>query len=146
MISDLLTLFILHCLAVMDDVRPSYQTRSVKVTSITSIGSNHFLSNALHPNQDPALITINIPLVNNRKGSLLPAGPGPGLGVGQGPALGLVPDPSQLRFSISVPGEVMARSAAESRLSRARSLPAKYHYQPSSAMLLGHSRHCRWRR
>lgn len=130
-----LTLFILHCLTVMDEVRPSFQNPSVKTTSnsSTSITSNAFPPNNLHPNQDPVVNpgTINIPLVNNRKGSLLPKGLGPG------------PDPSKLRLSISGPGDVMGRSLAESRLNRARSLPVKYRYHPSNAMLLSHSRHCR---
>ncbi|XP_062256879.1 calcium-activated potassium channel subunit alpha-1a isoform X1 [Platichthys flesus] len=115
----------------MDEVRPSFQNQSVKTTGCTpaSITSNEFLPNALHPNQDPLVRpgTINIPLVNNRKGSLLPAGRGP--------------HPSKLRFSISGPGDVTARSLAESRLNRARSLPVKYRYHPSNAMLLSHSRH-----
>lgn len=130
-----LTLFILHCLTVMGEVRPSFQNRSVKTTGCTStsITSNASLPNTLHPSQDPLVkpATINVPLVNNRKGSLLPVGPGPGA------------DPSRLRLSISGPGDVKARSLAESRLNRARSLPVKYRYHPSNAMLLGHSRHCR---
>ncbi|XP_038592793.1 calcium-activated potassium channel subunit alpha-1a isoform X6 [Micropterus salmoides] len=117
----------------MDEVRPSFQNPSVKTTSnsSTSITSNAFPPNNLHPNQDPVVNpgTINIPLVNNRKGSLLPKGLGPG------------PDPSKLRLSISGPGDVMGRSLAESRLNRARSLPVKYRYHPSNAMLLSHSRH-----
>lgn len=133
--ADFLTLFILHCLTVMDEVRPSFQNRSIKTTGFTStaITSNAFLPNTLHPNQDPLVnpASINIPLVNNRKGSLLPRGPGPG------------PDPSKLRLSISGPGDVAARSRVESRLNRARSLPVKYRYHPSNAMLLSHSRHCR---
>lgn len=133
--ADFLTLFILHCLTVTDEVRPSYQNRSIKTTgcSSTSIASNAFLPNTVHPNQDPLVNpgSISIPLVNNRKGSLLP----------RGPRLGA--DPSKLRLSISGPGEVMARSLTESRLNRARSLPVKYRYHPSNAMLLSHSRHCR---
>ncbi|XP_069394129.1 calcium-activated potassium channel subunit alpha-1a isoform X1 [Paralichthys olivaceus] len=119
------------CKRLMDEVRPSFQNCSVKTTGCTSasITSNEFLPNTLHPNQDPLVSpgTINIPLVNNRKGSLLPTGPRP--------------DPSKLRFSISGPGDVTARSRAESRLNRARSLPVKYRYHPSNAMLLSHSRH-----
>ncbi|XP_054874946.1 calcium-activated potassium channel subunit alpha-1a isoform X2 [Amphiprion ocellaris] len=120
------------CKRLMDEVRPSIQNRSVKTTGCnsTSITSNAFLPNALHPNQD---LLVNpgthIPLVNNRKGSLLPMGPGPRA------------DPSQLRLSISGPGDVAARSLAESRLNRASSLPVKYRYHPSNAMLLSHSRH-----
>ncbi|KAI3362703.1 hypothetical protein L3Q82_001770 [Scortum barcoo] len=121
------------CKRLMDEVRPSFQNRSVKTTGCTStsITSNAFLPNTLHPNQEPLVHpgTINIPLVNNRKGSLLPMGPGPG------------PDPSKLRLSISGPGDVAARSLADSRLNRARSLPVKYRYHPSNAMLLSHSRH-----
>ncbi|XP_044070175.1 calcium-activated potassium channel subunit alpha-1a isoform X9 [Siniperca chuatsi] len=120
------------CNLVMDEVRP-FRNRSVKTTGCisTSITSNAFPPNNLHPNQDPVVNpgTINIPLVNNRKGSLLPMGLGPG------------PDPSKLRLSISGPGDVMGRSLAESRLNRARSLPVKYRYHPSNAMLLSHSRH-----
>jgi len=119
----------------MDDVRPSFQNRSVKTTGCisTSITSTAFLPDTLHPNQEPRFNrgTANIPLVNNRKGSLLPVRPGPGV------------DPSQLRLSISGPGDRVARALAESRLNRARSLPVKYRYQPSNAMLLSHSRHCR---
>ncbi|XP_078016869.1 calcium-activated potassium channel subunit alpha-1a isoform X15 [Epinephelus lanceolatus] len=117
----------------MDEVRPSFQNRSVKTTGCnsTSITTNAFLPNNLHPNQEPLFNPgkLNIPLVNNRKGSLLPMGPGPGA------------DPSKLRLSISGPGDVAARSLAESRLNRARSLPVKYRYHPSNAMLLSHSRH-----
>lgn len=127
--------FILHCLTVMDEVRPSFQNRSVKTTGCasTSITSNAFLPNTLQPNQDPLVNSgsFNIPLVNNRKGSLLPRGPGPRA------------DPSKLRLSISGPGDVAARPLAESRLNRARSLPVKYRYHPSNAMLLSHSRHRR---
>ena len=119
----------------MDEVRPSFHNRSVKTTGCTStsITSNAFLPNTLHPNQEPLFNpgTTNVPLVNNRKGSLLPMGPGPGA------------NPSKLRLSISGPGDVAARSLAESRLNRARSLPVKYRYHPSNAMLLSHSRHCR---
>ncbi|TKS85697.1 Calcium-activated potassium channel subunit alpha-1 BK channel BKCA alpha [Collichthys lucidus] len=118
------------CKRLMDEVRPSFQNRSVKTTGCTStsITSNAFLHNTLHPDQDPLVnqSKINIPLVNNRKGSLLPMGPGPGA------------DPSKLRLSISGPGDVAARSLAESRLNRARSLPVKYRYHPSNAMLLSH--------
>lgn len=125
--------FILHCLTVMDDVRPSFQSRSVKATGCTaaSITSNEFLSNTLHPNQDPLVNpgSVNIPLVNNRKGSVLPVGPRP--------------DHLQLRLSISGPGDATARSLAERRLNRARSLPVKYRFHSSNAMLLSHSRHCR---
>lgn len=130
-----LTLFILHCLTVMDELRPPFQNRLIKTTGCTStsITSNAFLPNTLHPNQDPLVnpASINIPLVNNRKGSLLPKGPRPRV------------DPSKLRLSISGPGDTAARSLAESRLSRACSLPVKYRYHPSNAMLLSHSRHCR---
>ncbi|XP_067466356.1 calcium-activated potassium channel subunit alpha-1a isoform X1 [Thunnus thynnus] len=120
------------CKRLKDEVRPSFQKRSVKTTgsTSTSITSNAFLPNTLHPNQDPLVSPgpINIPLVNNRKGSLLLKGPGPGA------------DPSKLRFSISGPGGTVARSLAESRLNRARSLPVKYRYHPSNSMLLSHSR------
>lgn len=120
----------------MDEVRTSFQNRSVKTagcSSTSATASNALLPNTLHPTQDPLLSpgTVNVPLVNNRKGSLLPVGPGPGAG------------PSKLRLSISGPGDTRAISLAESRLNRARSLPVKYRYHPSNAMLLGHSRHCR---
>lgn len=126
-----LSSFIFHCLTVTDDVRPTFQNRSVKTTGCTSITPNAFQPNTLHPNPDPLVnqTTINVPLVNNRKGSLLPPGP--------------APDPSKLRLSISGPGDAAARALAESRLNRARSLPVKYRYHPSNAMLLSHSRHCR---
>ncbi|XP_056291172.1 calcium-activated potassium channel subunit alpha-1-like isoform X2 [Pseudoliparis swirei] len=121
------------CNLVMDEVRPSFQNRSVKTTGCnsTSTTTNAFLPDNLHPNQDPLFNPgkRSIPLVNNRKGSLLPMGPGP------------ASDPSKLRFSISGPGDVVARSQAASRLNRARSLPMKYRYHPSNAMLLSHSTH-----
>ncbi|KAM8851620.1 calcium-activated potassium channel subunit alpha-1a isoform 10-T10 [Synchiropus picturatus] len=114
------------CNLVTDEVRPTFQNRSVKTTGCTSITSNAFQPNTLHPNPDPLVnqSTVNVPLVNNRKGSLLP--------------LGQAPDPSKLRLSISGPGDAAARSLAESRLNRARSLPVKYRYHPSNAMLLSH--------
>lgn len=119
----------------MDEVRPSFQKRSVKTTAgaSTSITANAFPPDSLQASQDPLVSSgsVNIPLVNNRKGSLLPRGPGPGAG------------PPKLRLSLSGPGDVAARSLAESRLNRARSLPVKYRYHPSNAMLLSHSRHCR---
>lgn len=119
----------------MDEVRPSFQSRSVKTTAgaSTSIAANAFPPDSLQASQDPLVSSgsVNIPLVNNRKGSLLPRAPGPGAG------------PSKLRLSLSGPGDVAARSLAESRLNRARSLPVKYRYHPSNAMLLSHSRHCR---
>lgn len=122
-------------LTVMDEGRPSFPKRSVKTTGCnsTSITSNAFLSNNLHPNKEPLFNPgkPNISLVNNRKGSLLPLGPGARA------------DPSLLRLSVSGPGDVAARTLAESRLNRARSLPVKYRYHPSNAMLLSHSRHCR---
>lgn len=128
-------------LTVSDDVRPSFQNRSIKTTGCASTSniSNAFLPDTLHPNQDLPLNpgSLSIPLVNNRKGSLLPRRPAPA----PGPGLGA--DPSKLRLSISGPGDVAARPLAESRLSRARSLPVKYRYHPSNAMLLSHSRHCR---
>lgn len=130
-----LTSFILHCLTVMDEVRPSFQNRSIKTIGCisTSITTNAYLPNSVHPSQDPLVNPgpVNIPLVNNRKGSLLPVGPRRGA------------DASQLRFSISGPGDVVARPLAESRLNRACSLPVKYRYHPSNAMLLCHSRNCR---
>lgn len=109
---------ILHCLTVKEEVRPSFQKRSIKITSC-SITANSLLPIAQQPSQDALLSPgpAHVPLVNNRKGSLLPAGPC---------------DPAQLRLSIS-----------ESRLNRARSLPVKYRYHPSNAMLHNQSRHCR---
>ncbi|XP_075894561.1 calcium-activated potassium channel subunit alpha-1 isoform X2 [Nelusetta ayraudi] len=121
------------CKRLMDEVRPSFQNRSVKTSAgaSTSIAANAFPPVSLQANQDPLVSSgsFNVPLVNNRKGSLLPRGPGPGAG------------PSKLRLSLSGPGDVAARSLAESRLNRARSLPVKYRYHPSNAMLLSHSRH-----
>ncbi|TNN78502.1 Calcium-activated potassium channel subunit alpha-1 [Liparis tanakae] len=118
------------CKRLMDEVRPSFQNRSVKTTGCnsTSTTTNAFLPDNSHPNKDPLFNPgkRNIPLVNNRKGSLLPMGPRP------------ASDPSKLRFSISGPGDVVARSQAASRLNRARSLPMKYRYHPSNAMLLSH--------
>lgn len=75
-----------------------------------------------------------VPLVNNRKGSLLPPG------VGLGPHGGF-----RISTSGSGRGDTAGRALAEqSRLSRARSLPVKYCYHPSNASLHGHSsRACR---
>lgn len=121
----------------MAEVRPSFQNRSVKTTGCNSSSStttNAFLlPDNLPPDQDPLFNPgkLNIPLVNNRKGSLPPTGPASGS------------HPSQLRLSISGPGDVVTRSKAEGRLNRARSLPVKYRYHPSNATLLSHSRHCR---
>ncbi|XP_049592917.1 calcium-activated potassium channel subunit alpha-1a isoform X1 [Syngnathus scovelli] len=116
------------CNLVTDDVRPSFQKRSVKTSGCpsTAITSNTFSPNALQSNQNASVKpgAINIPLVNNRKGSLLPT-----------PAA----RHTKLRLSISVPED--ARSLAESRLNRARSLPVKYRYHPSNAMLHSHSSH-----
>lgn len=138
-ISPLNCVSILHCLTVSDEVRPSFQNRSIKPTGCASasITSNASLPDAVRPNQDPPPNPgpLSVPLVNNRKGSLLPRRPGAGAGAGA--------DPSKLRLSISGPGDVAAGPLAESRLSRARSLPVKYRYHPSNAMLLSHSRHCR---
>ncbi|CAB1343840.1 unnamed protein product [Coregonus sp. 'balchen'] len=136
-----LTLFILHCLTVKDEVRSALQNQSIKISNCTAPSSN-ITSNAMHPqapprpsrhkdppaprDADPA-----VPLVNNRKGSLLP----PGVGLGLGPHGGL-------RFSISGPsrGDGAGRALAEqSRLNRARSLPVKYRYHPSNATLHGRS-------
>lgn len=121
----------------MAEVRPSFQNRSVKTTGCNSSSSSttnaFLLPDNLPPDQDPLFNPgkLNIPLVNNRKGSLPPTGPASGS------------HPSQLRLSISGPGDVVTRSKAEGRLNRARSLPVKYRYHPSNATLLSHSRHCR---
>ncbi|TWW78960.1 Calcium-activated potassium channel subunit alpha-1 BK channel BKCA alpha [Takifugu flavidus] len=119
------------CKRLSDHVRPSFQKRSIKPTACasTSNTSNALLPDTLHPHQDPPLHPgpPSVPLVNNRKGSLLPRRP--------------EADPSKLRLSISGPGDMAARPLAQSRLNRARSLPVKYRYHPSNAMLLNHSRH-----
>ncbi|KAM9809402.1 calcium-activated potassium channel subunit alpha-1a isoform 39-T43 [Syngnathus typhle] len=117
------------CNLVTDDVRASFQKRSVKTSAgcpSTAITSNALSPNALQSNQNASVKpgAINVPLVNNRKGSLLPT-----------PAA----RHTKLRLSISVPED--ARSLAESRLNRARSLPVKYRYHPSNAMLHSHSSH-----
>ena len=108
------------------------QNRSINITNCTSasLTSNTHRPNAPHPHQDPPApaCSASIPLVNNRKGSLLPLGPGPRA------------NPSLLRLSISGPGNGPGRGLAESRLNRARSLPVKYRYHPSNAPLLGRSR------
>ncbi|XP_055082975.1 calcium-activated potassium channel subunit alpha-1a isoform X3 [Periophthalmus magnuspinnatus] len=109
------------CNLVKEEVRPSFQNRSIKISGCTF--TNSLVPNAQHPSQDALLgpSSADIPLVNNRKGSLLPAGPC---------------EPVQLRLSISGPGpESGARLLVESRLNRARSLPVKYRYHPSNAML-----------
>ncbi|KAM9809381.1 calcium-activated potassium channel subunit alpha-1a isoform 18-T22 [Syngnathus typhle] len=117
------------CKRLTDDVRASFQKRSVKTSAgcpSTAITSNALSPNALQSNQNASVKpgAINVPLVNNRKGSLLPT-----------PAA----RHTKLRLSISVPED--ARSLAESRLNRARSLPVKYRYHPSNAMLHSHSSH-----
>ncbi|KAM6916719.1 calcium-activated potassium channel subunit alpha-1a isoform 2-T2 [Xenentodon cancila] len=121
------------CKRLLDEVKPSFQKRSVKTTGCisTSITSKAFLPKALHPKQEPLVRrgTANATTVNIRKGSLFPVGPGPRA------------EPSQMHLGISGPGGVVPRSQAESRLNRAHSLPVKYRYQPSNAMLLSHSRH-----
>ncbi|XP_061601412.1 calcium-activated potassium channel subunit alpha-1a isoform X2 [Cololabis saira] len=122
------------CKRLLDEVKPSLQKRSVKTTGCisTSISSNAFLiPKAPHPRQEPLVRrgTANTTIVNIHRGSLLPAGPGPRA------------EPSHMHLGISGPGGVVPRSLAESRLNRAHSLPVKYRYQPSNAMLLSHSRH-----
>eukprot|EP00063_Salmo_salar_P096167 XP_014071002.1 PREDICTED: calcium-activated potassium channel subunit alpha-1-like isoform X6 [Salmo salar] len=129
------------CNLVKDEVRSSLQNRSIKIANCTSPPST-ITSNAMRPqalprpslHQDPPVpqgeVTA-VPLVNNRKGSLLP----PGVGLGLGPHGGF-------RLSISGPGrgDTAGRALAEqSRLNRARSLPVKYCYHPSNASLHGHS-------
>ncbi|XP_058507608.1 calcium-activated potassium channel subunit alpha-1a-like isoform X2 [Solea solea] len=117
------------CKRLMDNIRPSFKKRSVNSASACS--TNHFLDPPLSPPRNSA----NVPLVNNRKGSLLPlTGPQP-----------TAANASWLRLSLSGPGDPAAAAAsrslwAESRLSRARSLPVKYRYHPSNAVLLSHSR------
>lgn len=78
--AGVLTLFVLHYLTVTDEVRPPFKNRTLKTTGCisTSITSNVFLPNALHPSQDPLVSpgTVNIPLVNNR--ACFPCGWGPG--------------------------------------------------------------------
>uniref|UniRef100_A0A8C7G8T6 Calcium-activated potassium channel subunit alpha-1 n=1 Tax=Oncorhynchus kisutch TaxID=8019 RepID=A0A8C7G8T6_ONCKI len=128
------------CKRLKDEVRSSLQNRSIKIANCTSPPST-ITSNAMRPqalprpslHQDPPVpqgeVTA-VPLVNNRKGSLLPPG------VGLGPHGGF-------RISTSGPGrgDTAGRALAEqSRLSRARSLPVKYCYHPSNASLHGHSR------
>ncbi|CAB1312849.1 unnamed protein product, partial [Coregonus sp. 'balchen'] len=132
---------------VKDEVRSSLQNRSIKIANCTSSSnctspSSTITSNAMHP-QAPPRPSLHqnppapqgeataVPLVNNRKGSLLP----PGVGLGLGPHRGF-------RVSISGPGrgDTAGRVLAEqSRLNRARSLPVKYCYHPSNASLHGHS-------
>ncbi|KAM9395583.1 calcium-activated potassium channel subunit alpha-1a-like isoform 7-T7 [Salvelinus alpinus] len=129
------------CNLVKDEVRSSLQNPSIKISNCTA-PSSCITSNAIHPqapprpsrhkdplaprDADPA-----VPLVNNRKGSLLPPRVGLGLGSHGG-----------LRFSISGPsrGDGTGRALAEQgRLNRARSLPVKYRYHPSNAALHDHS-------
>ncbi len=95
-----LLVFVFYCLTVKEEVIPTFQNRSIK------------LANTL-PSVLPVVesSTTAVPLVNNRKGSLLPLAP-----------------PSQSRLSLA-------------GLNRARSLPGKYCYRPSSLS----STHCRWR-
>eukprot|EP00063_Salmo_salar_P035701 XP_014010536.1 PREDICTED: calcium-activated potassium channel subunit alpha-1-like isoform X9 [Salmo salar] len=118
-----------------DEVRSSLQNPSIKISNCTA-PSSCITSNAIHPQAPPRpsrhkdpLVPRDadpaVPLVNNRKGSLLP----PRMGLG-------------LRFSISGPsrGDGTGRALAEqSRLNRARSLPVKYRYHPSNAALHDYS-------
>eukprot|EP00063_Salmo_salar_P035697 XP_014010532.1 PREDICTED: calcium-activated potassium channel subunit alpha-1-like isoform X6 [Salmo salar] len=123
------------CNLVKDEVRSSLQNPSIKISNCTA-PSSCITSNAIHPQAPPRpsrhkdpLVPRDadpaVPLVNNRKGSLLP----PRMGLG-------------LRFSISGPsrGDGTGRALAEqSRLNRARSLPVKYRYHPSNAALHDYS-------
>ncbi|XP_034148638.1 calcium-activated potassium channel subunit alpha-1a isoform X1 [Esox lucius] len=133
-----------------DEVRTSLQNRSVKTANCTSsncTSSNYtspstsaVTSNSTHPQppprhthrKDPLApqgVAGSVPLVNNRKGSLLPLGVGPG-------------HRGEVRLSISGlgGGDVAGRAQAEqSRLVRARSLPVKYRYHPGNASLHGRS-------
>ncbi|XP_036382582.1 calcium-activated potassium channel subunit alpha-1 isoform X3 [Megalops cyprinoides] len=90
------------CKRLKDEVRPTYQNRSIKISNSTA--------NTVHKASPREGVAEPVPLVNNRKGSLL-----------------LPSDPS-LRLGLTRPGE-------EGRLQRARSLPVKYRYHPSNAML-----------
>uniref|UniRef100_A0A8C1I4A3 Calcium-activated potassium channel subunit alpha-1 n=2 Tax=Cyprinus carpio carpio TaxID=630221 RepID=A0A8C1I4A3_CYPCA len=85
------------CKRIKEKVIPTFQNRSIKLANSMAV-----------PNTLPSVLpviecsTTAIPLVNNRKGSLLPPAP-----------------PSQSRLSLAV-------------LNRARSLPGKYRYCPST--------------
>lgn len=120
-------LVLLH-LAVKDNPtikKPSYQNQSDKL--------NHISASEVCRAPHGRVAAVSVPLVNNRKGSLLPPS-----------------EPSALRLSLMGSRELgqvarapgMAEEA--SRLQRARSLPVKYRYHPShsSNAILNH-RHCK---
>ncbi|KAI4883240.1 hypothetical protein NFI96_019734 [Prochilodus magdalenae] len=91
-----------------DEVKPTFQNRTIKVAN--SMAVPNALPNAACSSPRPATersVVASVPLVNNRKGSLLPPVP-----------------PSRRRLSLSLAG-----------LNRARSLPGKYRYHPSSSTL-----------
>lgn len=103
----------------------TYQYKSAKL--------NHNLASEVSRGPCSGVAAVSVPLVNNRKGSLLP------------PA-----EPSPLRLSLMGSGDLgqvgQRPGAAEeaSQLQRARSLPVKYRYHSShsSTATLGH-RQCK---
>lgn len=99
---------VFHCLTVKEEVRATFQNRSIEPANSMAV-----------PNTLPSVLpvvgcsTTAVPLVNNRKGSLLPPAP-----------------PSQSRLSLA-------------GLNRARSLPGKYRYRPSTLSSTLAPTHCR---
>ncbi|XP_036429921.1 calcium-activated potassium channel subunit alpha-1a isoform X1 [Colossoma macropomum] len=89
-----------------EEVKPTFQNRTIKVAN--SMAVPNALPNAVGSSLQPVVersVVASVPLVNNRKGSLLPPVP-----------------PSRRRLSLA-------------GLNRARSLPGKYRYHPSSSTL-----------
>lgn len=103
----------------------SYQYKSAKL--------NHNSASEICRGAYSGVTAVSVPLVNNRKGSLLPSA-----------------EPSSLRLSfmgsrdLGQVGRLPGVVEEASRLQRARSLPVKYRYHPSHAnnAILSH-RHCK---
>lgn len=104
----------------------SYQYKSAKL--------NHNSASEICRGTRSGVTAVSVPLVNNRKGSLLPSA-----------------EPSTLRLSfmgslgqVGQVGQLPGVVEEASRLQRARSLPVKYRYHPSHAniAILSH-RHCK---
>lgn len=104
-------------------IHSSYQYKSAKL--------NHNSASEICRGARSGVTAVSVPLVNNRKGSLLPSA-----------------EPSTLRLSfmgsLGQVGQLPGVVEEASRLQRARSLPVKYRYHPShsSVAILSH-RHCK---
>ncbi|XP_072534009.1 calcium-activated potassium channel subunit alpha-1a isoform X15 [Salminus brasiliensis] len=90
------------CKRLKEEVKPTFQNRTIKVAN--SVAAPHALGSGPRPAVELSVVA-SVPLVNNRKGSLLPPVP-----------------PSRRHLSLA-------------GLNRARSLPGKYRYHPSSSTL-----------